>query len=190
MATLDISTLALAALYQTRNSAKQLPALFKNGDPVAWQTDDFMDIPFEPSAFGDPEASRVTLCFSPSPELCKTIQELDAWRVDTLIANPTSLLGISLTPDQVRERYAFSLKTTEKGYTTVRAKMNRSGRYALQLYDPSLDKRPHPETWRGSSICPRLVFKGLWIMGKDFGCLMECTHALVQEGGCNDECPF
>ena len=89
MSTLDISTLAFAALYQTPKGAKRLPALFKNGDPVAWQTDDFMEIPFEPSAFGDPEASRVILCFSPSPELCKTIQELDAWCIDTLIANPT-----------------------------------------------------------------------------------------------------
>ena len=69
-------------------------------------------------------------------------------------------------------------------------KMNRSGRYALQCYNSEQEKRDHPENWRGTQIQPRIVFEGLWLMGKDFGALMECTHALVQEGGCNDECPF
>ena len=130
----------------------------------------------------------MTLCVTPSGSLTSMVAELDAWCISTLIANQ-SLLGISLTPDQVRERYSSSLKTTEKGYTTVRAKMNKSGRYALQCYDPELVKRPHPEMWRGCSIRPRLVLKGLWVMGKDFGTILECTHALVREGA-GDACPF
>jgi hypothetical protein len=184
----DVSSLAFAPLFTTAKGAKQLPALFKDGEPVAWQPDDYMEIPFEPSAFGDPEAIRVTLCVTPSESLTSTLEAMDAWCIGTLIANP-ALLGIALTPEQVRERYSSSLKISEKGYTTVRAKMNRSGRYALQCYDSELEKRPHPETWRGCSIRPRLVFKGLWVMGKDFGCLLECTHALIKETK-DDACPF
>ena len=187
-AAIDITQLAFAPLLTTAKGAKQLPALLTNGDPVAWQPDDYMEVPFEPSAFGDPEAIRVTLCFNPSESLCSQIAEVDAWCISTLIANP-SLIGISLTPEQVRERYSSSLKTSDKGYTTLRVKMNKSGRYALQCYDPNRESRPHPEAWRGCTIRPRLVFKGLWIMGKDFGSILECTHALVQEGQ-DTSCPF
>ena len=185
---INVSSLAFAPLFTTAKGAKQLPALYTNGDPVAWQPEHFMEVPFEPSAFGDPEASRVTLCVTPSESLAATIAELDAWCISTLIAIP-SLLGIALTPEQVRERYSSSLKTSEKGYTTVRAKMNKSGRYALQCYDAELEKRQPPETWRGCSIRPRLVFKGLWVMGKDFGTVLECTHALVEESK-DAACPF
>ena len=99
------------------------------------------------------------------------------------------LLGLSLTPEQVRDRYVSCIKTSEKGYHTLRAKMNRSGRYALQCYTNDKEKCPHPETWRGCSIMPRLIFKGLWVMGKDYGALLECSHVVVQEGG-DDECPY
>ena len=186
--TIDTASLAFCPLYTTAKGAKQLPALYTNGEPIARQPDEYLEIPFEPSAYGDAEASRVTLCVTPSEQLVSNIALLDAWCISTLIANP-SLLGIALTPEQVRERYSSSLKTSDKGYKTLRAKMNKSGRYALQCYDSELEKRPHPETWRGCSVRPRLVFKGLWVMGKDFGTILECTHALIEEGT-NDTCPF
>ena len=66
---------------------------------------------------------------------------------------------------------------------------NRSGRYALQCFTPEKEKREHPETWRGFTARPRIIYKGLWVMSKDFGTLLECTHAIIQEGG-GDECPF
>ena len=64
-ANLAIENLAFAPLFVTAKGAKQLPALYKDGKPVAWQVDDYCEIPFEPSAFGDPEANRVSLCFTP-----------------------------------------------------------------------------------------------------------------------------
>ena len=189
MATIDTSKLAFASLFTSSRGAKQLPALFLDGEAVAWQPEEYMSIPFEPSAFNDAEASRVTLCVTPSDSLVATIAQLDKWCLDTLCATPLALMGVSLTPEQVRERYSSSLKTNDKGYTTVRAKMNRSGRYALQCYDSNLEKVPHPENFKSCPIRPRLVFKGIWIMGKDFGTILECTHAVVKEEG-NDDCPF
>ena len=189
-AMINTSSLAFSTILTNAKGAKQLPSLYKDGEPVIWQPTEYVEVPFEPSAFNDETANRVTLCVSPSAAMIESVNALDAWCIDTLVKNVTSLLGIQLTPDQIRDRYMSSLKTSEKGYTTFRMKMNKSGRYALQCYTPDKEKRDHPEDWRGTKIQPRVVFKGLWVMGKDFGCLMECTHALVQEGGCNDECPF
>ena len=188
MTSIDISNLSFAPLLTTTKGAKQVPASYKNGDPVAWHAEQFMEVPFEPSAFGDEAASRVTLCVTPSDALAAQITELDAWCIDTIISNP-GLLGVVLTHDQVRERYASSLKTSEKGYTTLRCKMNKSGRYALQCYDTEKEKRSQPDNWRGCSIRPRIVWKGLWVMGKDFGSILEVSHCIVQESG-GAACPF
>ena len=186
--TIDTASLAFCPLYTIAKGAKQLPALYTNGEPVAWQPDTFQEIPFEPSAYGDPEAIRVTLCVTPSEQLIESVELLDAWCIAQLIANP-ALLGIALTPAQVSERYSSSLKTSEKGYKSLRLKMNKSGRYGLKCFDSEHEKCPHPETWCDVSVRPRIVWKGLWIMNKEFGALFECSHALIQEGT-NDVCPF
>ena len=188
-ATIDVATLNFAALTVTAKGGKQLPALYIDGSPVAFQPEALLEVPFEPSAFNDPEATRVTLCLIPTEDLCETIKELDAWVLESLIANPTNLLGLTLSAEQIRERYVSSIKVSEKGYKTLRAKMNKAGRYALQCYTPDKEKRPHPVPWRGCSVQARLVFKGLYVMGREFGSIIEATHALVYDDA-GDACPF
>ena len=182
--------LAFGQLFTTSKGAKQVPATYKNGEPVAFHpSDQPLDVPFEPSAFGDAEASRVTLCLTPPEEVRDLITALDEWCIATISENPTDLLGVSLTPEQVRERYVSCLKTSDKGYKTLRCKMNKVGRYALQCYDADRKKRDMPESWRGCCIVPRLVFKGLYVMGKDFGPIVECTHGIVFDD-IGHACPF
>ena len=191
LSAIDQNNLAFSALFTTAKGAKQLPALSEDGHAIIWQPKDFVEVPFEPSAFNDPDANRVTICVSPSKSMCENITILDEWCIDNLTKDTTGLLGIQLSPTQVRERYVSCLKTSEdKGYATLRMKMNRSGKYALQCYNSDKERCVHPDTWKGVKIQPRIAFKGLWIMGKDFGAMMECTHAMVEEGGDTGECPF
>ena len=190
MQNIDTSKLAFAPLTISAKGAKQLPALHENGEPVVFQADEFLDVPFEPSAFNDSEANRVSLCVTPSPSLCDQIAALDEWCIQTLSANPTNLLGIHLSPAQIKDRYVSCLRTSEKGYQTLRVKMNKSGRYALQCYTPKKERRDHPEIWKDCLIQPRLIFRGLWLMNKDVGMLLECAHGLIKEGSGADECPF
>ena len=188
-ATIDTTDLAFSAVCVTAKGAKTLPCLTMAGQSVVWQPVEYFEIPFEPSAFQDEAANRVTLCLNPSESACETISALDNWIKAAVSANSVQLLGVTLTREQVAERYVSSIKTSEKGYQTLRVKMNRSGRYGLQAYTPEKDKRAHPDTWRGCSVRPRLTFKGLWIMGKDFGSIFEATHAIVQEQ-LDEECPL
>ena len=188
MSAINIPDLAFGLLVTTSKGSKQLPALYKDGSSVSWQPD-AMEIPFEPSAFQDPEANRVTLCMTPSSAVSETIAAIDAWCVQTITANCSPLLGIALTPEQITERYTSCIKTSDKGYKTLRVKMNKSGRYALQCFNSEKERCSHPDTWRGSTIRPQLVFKGLWLMGKDMGALIECTACIVQEPADN-ECPL
>ena len=189
-ATIDTTDLAFSTICVNAKGAKTLPCLSMAGQSVVWQPLEYYEIPFEPSAFQDEAANRVTLCLNPSESACETIAALDDWIKSAISANPVQLLGVALTPEQVKDRYVSSIKTSsEKGYQTLRVKMNRSGRFGLQAYTPEKEKRAHPDTWRGCSVRPRLTFKGLWIMGKDFGSIFEATHAIVQEQ-LDEACPL
>ena len=81
--TLGTSQIAFAGIIVTTKGAKQLPALYEYGEAVAFQPDEYLEIPFEPSAFNDSEANRVTLCLNPSPSLCDTISALDEWCIQS-----------------------------------------------------------------------------------------------------------
>ena len=52
----DISQLAFGVIGTTAKGGKQLPALYKDGEPVAFSPEEFHSIPFEPSAYNDSEA--------------------------------------------------------------------------------------------------------------------------------------
>ena len=107
MAALNTAELAFTQITTNAKGAKTLPALCTNGNIVTWQFSDPMECPFDASAYNDPDgtANRVTLCVTPSAHLTATIEALDAWCIETLSRNPTALLGVQLTPEQVRERY-------------------------------------------------------------------------------------
>ena len=113
--TIQTSNLVLPHTFRTRNGAKQLPALYKNGEPVVFQSNETHEVRFEPSAFNDVDATRVTLYITPSASLCDTITALDEWCIDIFTGQSRTLIGVQLTPEQVRERYVSYLKTSKKG---------------------------------------------------------------------------
>ena len=111
----DVSQLAFSILWTNNKGAKQLPALYeKTGEPVIWQPDDSLEVAFEPSSYADPDAIRVTSCLNPTESVCETIAKIEEWCITTLSKNPTTLLGVQMTPEQVRERYVSCLKTKQR----------------------------------------------------------------------------
>ena len=66
---IDQANLAFSAILTSAKGAKQLPALYNDGQAIIWQPDEYAEVIFEPSAFNDPEATRVTLCVSPSASM-------------------------------------------------------------------------------------------------------------------------
>ena len=189
-ASVKLSQLEFGVIGTTAKGGRQLPALYKDGEPVAFSPTESHAIPFEPSAYNDADAQRVSLSVTPSADLCDQIAALDNWCIETLSKTPTSLLGVSLTPEQIKDRYVSCLRTSDKGYKTVGSKINLSGKYALKCYTQEKENRPFPETWRGCQVHSRLVFRGIWIMNKELGCLLETTHVMLQEDGSEDKCPF
>ena len=186
MPALEMTSLKLGEVTLLGKGAKVTP-LTSNGETLKW-TPGPLQILFQPKAFNDPSATRVSVCFKSTPEIECYISELEAWILKEVASNPQMYLGQACSESQVRERFTSALKTSEKGYTHLRAKMNLFGKNQVKCWDEHKKPRPPPEDWTTCEVQPCLHIKGLWVMSKDFGLLIEMGDALVSES--SQLCPF
>ena len=186
MPSLEMTNLKLGEITTLGKGAKVTP-LTSNGEVLKW-CPGALQILFEPKAFNDPGATRVSVCFKSTPEIEAYIRELESWILKEVSSNPQMYLGQACSEAQVRERFTSALKTSEKGYTHLRAKMNTAGKGQVKCWDENKKPRPPPDDWTLCEVQPCLHIKGLWVMSKDFGLLIEMADALVSES--SQLCPF
>ena len=63
----NISKLTLGPLLTNTKGSKQIQ-ISSDGSPLVWTPSEYLEVPFEPN-FSDPQASRVSICFAPTPEI-------------------------------------------------------------------------------------------------------------------------
>ena len=183
----SITSFKLGPLSVTSKGSKQIQ-IFKDDGPLVWQPSESFEVPFEPSHFSDKESTRVNICFVPTEEIESCLELLESWCIKALTKESKELLGQELTESQIKERFQSSLKTSEKGWKSFRCKMNIAGKNTVTCWTPDKVKRSLPESWRDCKITPKLHFKGLYVMGRDVGLLIDVTHAKVEE--LVQQCPF
>ena len=66
-ANIDVASLVLGDVVTTGKGAKQIPLSTIGGEPVVWKPKDSLTVLFEPSAYNQPDATRVNLCLSVTP---------------------------------------------------------------------------------------------------------------------------
>ena len=66
--------------------------------------------------------------------------------------------------------------------------MNLAGKQAVKCWDERCKPRALPDDWTTCEVRPCLRIKGLWVMSKDFGLLIEMADAQVAETV--TACPF
>ena len=123
MPPIEFSKLKLGELQLQAKGAKHIP-LFYNGEQQFKWHPGALQMLWQPKTFNDPTATRVSICFQTTPEVENYIRVLETWVLDQVKANPQMYLGHALTPDKVEAMFTSALKTSEKGYTHLRAKMN------------------------------------------------------------------
>jgi len=183
---LETSALKLGELTLIGKGAKVAP-LTSKGETLKW-TPGPSQILFQPKAYNDPTASRVSVCFRCTSEIEEYVRELEDWILKEVADSPLTYLGHACSESQVRERFTSALKTSEKGYTHLRVKMNLAGKGQVKCWDENKKPRPPPEDWTICEVQPCLHIKGLWVMSKDFGLLIEMADAMVSES--SQLCPF
>ena len=183
---LQMNSLSLGELVVSGKGAKQIP-LQSHDEPLVWRPGP-LRVQWEPKAFNDPEASRVAICFQSTDAVQNYLQQLEAWVLKTLASDPRRYFGQDLTQAQLEERYNPAIKVSQKGYTHLRAKMNLAGRNGVKCWDENKKARKLPDDWTYCEVEPSFVIKGVWVMNKDFGLLIEMTDALISES--STLCPF
>ncbi len=189
MSSIDINAIRLGPLQTSSKGAKQAPLLYQNEKSIFTQLGP-LSVCYEPSAFGDPTASRVNLVLSTNDAVETALSELDSRVVALLALDSAKYFGTNLTESQIRDRMQSSVRASEKSaYKTCRMKMNISGRNRVQLF--AADKAPceAPETWINASVVVRLLIKSIWLMNKEWGILFEAPAVQIVET-CTAECPF
>jgi hypothetical protein len=187
MPSLEMTNLKLGEVTLLGKGAKVAP-LTSNGEVLKWRPGP-LQILFQPKAFNDPAATRVSVCFKSTSEIEEYIEELEAWILKEVSSNPQMYLGQACSEAQVRERFTSALKTSEKGYKHLKAKINIAGKSQVKCWDMNTRlPRPPPEDWTLCEVQPFLHIKGIWVMSKDFGLLIEMADALVSES--SQLCPF
>ena len=183
----NISKLTLGPLISTSKGAKQI-LISHDGANLVWTPSEYLDVPFEPSNFSDKESARLSICFGPTKEIENYLSLFESWCVKALAKNSRELLGSEHMEAQIKEKFQSSIKTSEKGWTSFRAKMNIAGKSAVQCWTPERVRCSQPTSWRDCKVMPQLHFKSLYLMNKEIGCVIEMKHALIQE--IEPECPF
>ena len=184
---LELQSLSLGDVTVSGKGTKQIPLRCKDG-LLRFQPGP-LRVLWEPQAYQDPTATRVPICFEVTPEVEQYIKALDSWVVQKLAADSQTYFGQPMALEQVQDRYTSPLKTTNKGYRHLKAKMNVTGRGAARFWSPNAQKPGSPpEDWTNCAVEPILEIRGVWFLGKEVGLLVELTDALVTENVV--ACPF
>ena len=188
-ATIDIGSLALGDLVTTGKGAKQIPLSTIGGEAVVWKPKDSLTVLWEPSAYNQPDATRVNLCVSVTPGVASSLTDLVEWCVNTLAAESPRLWGQQLSVEEMRSRFQPTLRTHEAtGSQSLRLKMNLSGRAAVRIWSPMGTLISAPPSLSQCSAKCRIRLKGFWLMAKEIGVVVEVTD--VQLDTAEVECPW
>ena len=178
----------LGELIVTSKGAKQIPVTTKAGSPLIWMPNEALSVCYQPSAFNDPDATRVNLCLGMTPSLAEQLKSLDVLLITAVAANSKAYFGQTLSLDEVKNRMQSSVKLSDKGYDHWRCKMNIAGRSRVQCYGMDKNVRALPENWLAVSVRPRVQIKSIWIMSKEIGVIYEVVACQIDEH--TQECPF
>ena len=143
------------------------------------------EVPFNPAAYQNAEATRVNLCFAPTDDFAALISAIDDQIKSQLAPRLKEIFG-----EQVGElSYNSPLKDGRNGYRRLQTKINLEGKGALRCWNSRKQLQATPEDWTSVSVSPRIWVKQVYLMGnKDCGLVLECLD--VQLDHKQVACPF
>ena len=179
-ASIDLTKLEILEPVNSAKGGKTATIYHSHCGPILWQPAD-MQVVFEPGTYSGEPASRVDLVVRPQADAREMLERLDDFFVSYVTEHSEQILGKKLPRPEVEARYNPCLKAKENYAPTAKLKMNLSGKGQVRLWDANGCKCKAPEQWRGLTISVLIRLKGLYVMGKSFGCILEaldvrCVH--------------
>ena len=146
--------------------------------------------PFGATSFNDEATVRRTLDFRLPPEWEEEFVGFDAWAVQYLADNSERLFKKQMTKAQVEEHYRSPVSRKEGYQPLLRCKVTLAGKSAVRCWSPEAERAELPDDLRPHELVPRLHLSHMWIMGREFGWVLNVVDLMVIDGDARQECPF
>ena len=190
MSLFPTASLLIGEIVVSGKGAKSAPISMDGKAAIAMFPE--LEVAFEPTGYNDPDAARVNLVFKQPPdEILEELRALDEWIVKAATADSVRLFGKARSEEVVRDAYQPIIKVNEKGFISLKTKINKAGPATVKCWDSAKNQILQPDLWRGARVKPRVHLRSLYFMaGGSFGALLETTDAQIMSVGGGDECPF
>ena len=185
----DLSKWHLAE--QTTSSKGQKSCqLSSDHTPVSFHLGTSLRTRFGASSFDKTlDSARKNLDFdiTDQKELLEFLKKVDDWTVDHIFDNGVRLFKKVMSKEAVKEHYK-PLLNIYGDRASVQAKINIRGHRVCQCWDADRNANELPEDWLSNSYDVQVSLPQLYIMGNDFGWVLETTALRVHP--IENECPF
>ena len=106
------------------------------------------------------------------------IEAFDGWIVQYLSDHSERIFKRSMTPEQIRAGYCSCLKYKDPYAPTLKCKLDIADtKRGVCCWSPEGDRLKLPSDWRSFLAKPRLHVSHLWIMGAQYGVIIQMTDA-------------
>lgn len=190
---LATTSFALSDPQTSARGAKSCTLLDKDGQKVTvilGSKEAPTSTPFGASSYNDEATVRKNLDLRLNDQQADQFTALDVWAVQYLADNSERLFKKKLTKAQVEEHYRSPVSQREGYQPLLRCKVNCFGNAAVRCWNTDSERVDMPEDLRECELVPRLHLSHLWIMGRDFGWVMNVTDLMILSTGAQGECPF
>ena len=148
--------------------------------------------PFGAGSFQPEEKIRLNLDLTCTEVYTKMLSVIDAWVIGRLAADPMGYFKKPMSLAEIKSIYKASSTPHSKNgveYSdTMRTKLNMEGPKVVKCWTPEKVSRALPLDWRGCTLKPIVLVRGVWFMSGQCGITFETQHCTVEEEDL--ECPF
>ena len=146
--------------------------------------------PFGANTFNDEDTARKNIEFRLTPEQDAEMHAFDDWAKDYLEQNSERLMKKKLSREQIEEHYRSPVRRQEGYAPLLRAKINVGGKATVRCWNEEGLRSALPSDLTLYALVPRLQLSHLYIMGRDFGWVINCTDLMILDAAAETECPF
>ena len=146
--------------------------------------------PFGANTFNDEDTARKNIELRLTPEQDAEMRAFDDWAKDYLEQNSERLMKKKLSREQIEEHYRSPVRRQDGYAPLLRTKINVAGKASVRCWDEEGQRCNLPNDLTLYALVPRLHLSHLYIMGKDFGWVCNCTDLLILNASAETECPF
>ena len=190
---LATTSFALSNPQTSARGAKSCTLLDKDGQKVlitVGSKEAPLRTPFGANTYNDEDTPRKTLDFRLTDQQAEDFVAFDSWAIQYLADNSERLFKKQLTKAQVEEHYRSPMSQKEGYQPLLRCKVNCTGAAACRCWNGDGERVSMPDDLRECELVPRLHLSHLWVMGRDFGWVLNVIDLQILEGGAVMECPF